>query len=69
MPDFVGIKIKEVISKDRKTIFLKNLSTIHFLDIKPLKKVLLKITKTKSQPGHFLILFLKFWQISGSCLL
>ena len=61
MPDFIGKLIKEVISKDKKTIFLKNLSTIHFLDIKPLKKVLIKITKTKSQPEHFLILFLKFW--------
>ena len=69
MPDFIGILEKEVIFNDRKLIFLKILNTIHVLDKKVEKKILLKMAKTKSQPGLFLILFLKFWQISGSCLL
>ena len=69
MPDFIGILEKEVIFNDKKLIFLKNLNTIQVLNKKLKKKVLLKTAKTKSQPGLFLILFLKFWQISGSCLL
>ena len=69
MPDFTGKLGKEVIFDNKKPIFLKNLNTIHVLNKKLKKKVLLKIAKTKSQPGLFLILFLKFWQISGSCLL
>ena len=69
MPDFIGKLEKEVIFNDKKLIFLKNLNTIQVLNKKLKKKVLLKTAKTKSQPGLFLILFLKFWQISGSCLL
>ena len=72
MPDFIGKLKKDVISNDKKPRFLKNLKKIYSLDKKlnKTKKIFfLKIAKTESQPGHSLILFLKFWQISGSCLL
>ena len=65
MPDFKGKLKKEVIFKDKLPKFLKNL----FFFVKNLSNFFLKMAKTESQPGHSLILFLKFWQISGSCLL
>ena len=37
MPDFIGKLNKEVIFTDKKSIFLKNLNKIHFLDNKTKK--------------------------------
>ena len=69
MPDFKGKLKEEVTFKDKLTIFLKNLNKFWGFFCKILRQIFLKMAKTESQPGHSLILFLKFWQISGSCLL
>ena len=72
MPDFIDKLEKEVIFDTKKRILVAIyyiIILLLLLNKKLKKKVLLKMAKTKSQPGLFLILFLKFWQISGSCLL